>query len=470
MAENRDEQQRQDSQEYEFVKERIIEKPKKKTNFFIKLIGIIVLGVAFGGIGAVTFVFVLPYVQEMAEKPEETTTPEDKVVIPKDDDTTEPSSTEPTPTTTESTSSFEGQSTPDESTSTEPTTESEMKFLSEDEVQALIEKALDEKQLELADYQKLFSSMFEVVTEANNSVVMITSVKSSTDIMDNPYEESENTSGIVYNITENTVFILTDWDSVKNADFIRVSFPSGFSCDAAVRMYDVSSNMAVICVDTVLFDEYSLGKLKAVTLGNSYNVRQGDPVIAIGNPMGYMYTMSYGVVTTVKNTIQSVDAAYRRLDTNVIKSNDGNGFLINLKGELIGVVISSDAGAENSNVLNALALSDLKGRLEVISNNREVAYMGIMGQDITSDIAASQNLPQGIYVSRTIIDSPAYEAGIQNGDIIVGMADMNNMSMKSLRNYLEESVVGDTVKVTVMRKGKSGYTELSLDITFGAYK
>ncbi len=470
MAENRDEQQRQDSQEYEFVKERIIEKPKKKTNFFVKLIGIIVLGVAFGGIGAVTFAFVLPYVQEAIEKPEETTTPEDKVVIPKDDDTTEPSSTEPAPTTTEPTSSSEGESTPGEQTSTEPTTEPEKKFLSEEEIQTLIQKALDEKQLELVDYQQLFSSMFAVVTEANNSVVTITSVKSSTDIMDNPYEESENTSGIVYNITENTVFILTDWDSVKEADFIRVSFPSGFSCDAAVRMYDVSSNMAVICVDTVLFDEYSLGKLKAVTLGNSYNVRQGDPVIAIGNPMGYMYTMSYGVVTTVKNTIQSVDAMYRRLDTNVIKSNAGNGFLINLKGELIGAVISSDADTENSNVLSALALSDLKGRLEVISNNREVAYMGIMGQDITSDIAASQNLPQGIYVSRTIIDSPAFASGIQNGDIIVGMADMNNMSMKSLRNYLEGATVEDTATVTVMRKGKNGYTELSLDIIFGAYK
>ena len=468
MSENRDEQQKRDSQEYEFVKERIIEKPKKKTNFLVKLIGIIVLGVAFGGMGAVTFAFVLPYVQDVIEKPEETTTPEDKVVIPKDDDTTEPSSTESMQSTTEPSSSSENESTSDGQLVTEPTTEE--KFLSEDEVQDLIQKALNEKQLELTDYQKLFSSMFEVVTEANSSVVTVTSVKSSTDIMNNPYEESENTSGIVYNITENTVFILTDWDSVKDADLIRVSFPGGFSCDAAVRMYDVSSNMAVICVDTVLFDEYSLGKLKAIALGNSYNVRQGDPVIAIGNPMGYMYTMSYGVVTTVKNTIQSVDAVYRRLDTNVIKSSAGNGFLINLKGELIGVVISSDNDTDNSNVLSAMALSDLKRRLEVISNNNEVAYMGIMGQDITSDIAASQNLPQGIYVSRTIIDSPAFAAGIQNGDIIVGMADMNNMSMKSLRNYLEGTTVEDTATVKVMRKGKNGYTELSLDIAFGAYK
>ena len=219
-----------------------------------------------------------------------------------------------------------------------------------------------------------------------------------------------------------------------------------------------------------MFDEHSLGKIKAVTLGNSNNVKQGDPVIAIGNPMGYMYTMSYGVVTTVRNTIQSVDAVYRRLDTSVIKSNEGNGFLINLKGELIGVVMSSDAEAENSNVLNALALSDLKGRLEVISNNREVAYLGILGQDITSDIAASQNLPQGIYVSQVVIDSSAYAAGMQSGDIIVGMADMDNMAMKSMRNYIESVAVGDMTEVTVMRKGKSGYTELKLEVIFGAYK
>ena len=470
MAENRDEQQKQDSQEYEFVKERIIEKPKRTPNFFVRLIGMVVLGVAFGCIAAVTFAFVLPYVQEKIEKQENMTSLGEEVIIPKDDETTISSDMETTPTTAESASPSESQSMQGETTPAETTTETVQEFLTKEDAFLLIQKALDEKQLEITDYQQLLSSMFALVTEGNKSVVTITSVKNSTDIMDNPYEESENTSGIIYNITENTVFILTNWDSVKSADFIRVSFSNGFSCDAAVRMYDVSSNMAVICVDTVLFDEYSLGKLKAVKLGNSYNVRQGDPVIAIGNPMGYMYTMSYGIVTITKNAMQSVDATYRCLDTNVIKSNNGNGFLINLKGELVGVVISTGVNTENTNILSALALSDMKGRLEVISNNREVAYMGIMGQDITSDIAASQDLPQGIYVSQTIIDSPAYMAGIQNGDIIVGMANMNNMSMKSFRNYLESAYVGDTATVTVMRKGKSGYTEINLEVTFGAYK
>ena len=472
MAENKEEQQKQDSQEYEFIKERIIEKPKKRTPFFVKLIGMVVLGLVFGGVGATAFVFVLPYAQQVFERPEETTGTDDKVVIPKDDETEESS----TPDLATTTSASEQQSSSEESSSsessTEPTTEPDEVGLSEEAVLALIENALEKKQLELSDYMRLFGSMYEVVTKANNSIVTITSVKNSTDIMNNPYEESENTSGVIYNITENAVFILTDWDSVKEADFIRVSFPSGFSCDAAVRMYDISSNMAVICVDTVLFDEHSLYKLQTITLGNSYAVKQGDPVIAIGNPMGYMYTMSYGIVTTVKNTVQSVDAVYRRLDTNVVKSNSGNGFLINLAGELVGLIISS--GSEDTdadaNVLNAFALSDLKRRLEVISNNSEVAYMGIIGQDITSDIAASQNLPQGIYVSQIIIDSPVYEAGMQNGDIIVAMADMDNMSMKSMRNYLEERAVGDIVTVTVMRKGKNGYTELNLEVTFGAYK
>lgn len=468
MAENRDEQHKHDSQEYEFVKERIIERPKKKTNFFIRLIGMLILGMAFGGVGAVAFTFALPYAQKMVETKENMTFPGDEVIIPKDDEITSSSDEEMTPA--ESSAYYEKQSTEDESVTTEMTTGSVQEILTKDDVLTLIHKALDEKQLDLTDYQQLFSSMFSLVSDVNKSVVTITSVKNSTDIMNNPYEESENTSGIIYNITENTVFILTNWDGVKSADFIRVSFSNGFSCDAAVRMYDVGSNMAVICVDTVLFDEYSLSKLKAVSLGNSYNVRQGDLIIAVGNPMGYMYTMSYGVVTIAKNSLQSIDAMYRCLDTNAIKSNDGNGFLINLEGELVGLILSTDADTENSNIVTALALSDLKGRLEVISNNREVAYMGIMGQDITSDIAASQGLPQGIYVSQIIIDSPAYVAGIRNGDIIVGMANMNSMSMNSFRNYLESAYVGDAVTVTVMRKGKSGYTEISLEVTFGAYK
>lgn len=466
MAENRDEQQRNDSQEYEFVKERIIEKPKKRS-FFVRLIGMIVLGLVFGGMGAVAFAVALPYARDVFEKPTETTSFDEQIVIPKDDE--EDNNTE------ELTSSITEPSTqPNETEQEEMTTEpAEEVVLAKEEVLELIEEALANREPEIADYEALYRSMFNLVSEANNSIVTITSIKNNTDILNNTYEDSENTSGIIYSLTDNSVFILTDWDSVREADFIRVSFLSGFSCNAEVRMYDRSSNMAVISVDTVLFDEHSFDKIKVITLGNSNVVKQGDPVIAIGNPMGYMYTMSYGIVTTVKNSIQSVDAIYRLLDTNVIKGNEGNGFLINLDGELIGIItdkLNNNENTTDTNVLTAMALSDLKGRLEVISNNREVAYLGIIGQDITSDIAASQDLPRGIYVSRIIIDSPIYAAGLQNGDIIIAMDDMDNMSMKSMRNYLEEKAVGDVVTVVIMRKGKNGYTEMILEVELGAYK
>lgn len=462
MADNKEEQRKRDSQEYEFVKERIVQKPKKRGAFIGKIFGAVILGLIFGGMGAVSFTLVLPYAQELFKGEEEPTSENNnKIVIPKDDETT----------------SQEQNSTEQQGSEENPTTEQQEQQppagLSYDEILALIQKELESVKPDINDYEELYKNMFSVVSKADNSIVTVTSVKNNTDIWDNPYEAAENTSGIIYNITENEVFILTDWESIKDADFIKVSFLNGFSCNASVRMYDRSSNMAVICIDVVLFDEYLFNRLEAVPLGNSNVVKQGDPVIAIGNPMGYMHTMSYGIVTTVKNTMQSVDAVYRLIDTNVIKSNSGNGFLINLKGELIGLITNSYndyMGSSDSNVLTALAISDLKGRLEIISNNSEVAYLGIIGRDITSDIAASQNLPQGIYISQTIIDSPVYAAGIRSGDIIVSVDAKTNVSMKTLRNYIEGKSVQDTVIIAVKRKSRDEYTEISFEITLGAYK
>lgn len=445
-------------EEYSFVKERIIEPPKKRNGFFKRLFSAVLGGLLFGAVAAVSFVFVYPYAQKYLNGQEETSD-NMRVTIPKDDDNTDSSAAvNESETTTEN-------SVPE---STEPATEPENPATTEEAVMALIQKALEDRNLEASDYKALYSSMYGVVTKANKAIVTVASVKNDTDIFNNTYEAVEYTSGIIYSITGDDIFILTNWAGVETAELIRVTFFSGFSCEAEVQMYDVSSGMAVICVRTDFMEENALAKLESVKLGNSNLVKAGDPVIAVGNPMGYMYTMSYGVVTTVKNTARSVDGVYRLIDTNVVKSSDGMGFLINLDGDLLGITMTDNsAGTGDANILTALAISDLKGRLELLSNNRAVPYVGIVGRDITTDMA-SEDLPQGIYVSQTVIGSPAYMAGIQNGDIIMAMADMDNMSMKSFRNYLENAEQGQTVLVKVMRRGKDEYRELEFEVTLGA--
>jgi len=463
----------QNEPEYAFVKERIIvERPAKKAGFFKRFFITLFLGIIFGGVSAVVFVVALPYIQEYFHHPEQPVNSgndgEDRVSIPLDDDMSNESQADATGSTTSTEPSTSEQPTASEvTTSTEETSSTENQVLIEEMVGKLIDEALARQQITIADYKILYGALGDVVNKVNRSIVTVTASSTVIDILEHSYEVTDVVSGVIYSITENDVCIMTNYAKVKDAESIKVSFLGGYACDAEIQRADDSSDIAVIRIEKSELDNSTLARIQAVALGNSYAVKTGDPIIAVGDPMGYMYTMSYGIVTaTTYNFLKSLDAHYRVINTNVVKSSAGNGFLINLDGELVGILFDED-GETNSlltaDICAAVTISDLKRRLERISNDEQIPYFGIMGEDIVSDGVS----PQGIYILQTEIDSPAYNAGILNGDIIVGMSDMDNMSMKSLRNFLETSAIGDIVDVTVMRKGKDEYKEMTFEVVLG---
>ncbi|MBQ9765036.1 MAG: serine protease [Lachnospiraceae bacterium] len=457
-------------QEYAFVKERIIiEKEPKKGGIVKRILLALVSGLIFAVTVLVVWILAFPYLKEHFLLPEssmETATSDDRVTIPLDDENEsstlpeEPTTPNDEPTTDGTTG--EGVTT---DTSDEPT-EVGQQGLSEEDVRNLIDEALAQKNYTTADYMALYATLSGVVAKANKSIVEVTIVETEVDILEHSYEVTESISGIIYDITENNIYILTDYSKVKNAEAIRVTFYGGVEYEVELMKADESSDMAVICIEKEDVDNNTLSKIQAIELGNSYAVKTGDPIIAMGNPMGSIYTMSYGIVTaTTHSYMKETDAHFRMIDTNIIKAVNGTGFLINLEGALVGVICeeSEENGIE---VCTALTISDLKKRLEKISNNEDIAYFGILGEDVSAQ-GGTADL-RGIYVLQTDIGSPAYDSGIQNGDIIVAVADMDNITMKSLRNFLENSMAGEVVPVKVMRQGKDGYKEMKFEVIIEA--
>ena len=465
------EKNEQKEPEYAFVKERIIiERPQKKAGFFKRFLAALFLGVVFGGVSAAAFVVALPYLQEYfqhSEIPGNNSNNDDRVRIPLDDETEGSTTISPNQITETTGDKQQTDITP--TTSMEDVTPVvEPQGLTEEEVRKLIDEALIKNESDVEDYKALYAMLNGIVDKVNKSIVTVTTIKTGIDILERSYEMVETTSGIIYSITENDVYIVTEYAEVEGAEAIRVSFYGGIEYEADILNKDISSNIAVICIKKAALDNNTLSKIQAVTLGNSYAVNIGDPIIAVGNPMGYMYTMSYGVTTaTMQNLLKRLDAHYRVINTSIVKSSTGNGFLINLNGELVGIIFDENEEADSvkaADICEAVAISDIKRRLELISNNEAIPYFGIIGEDMVSSDKA---YPQGIYISQTDIDSPAYNAGILNGDIIVGMSDMDNMSMKSLRNFLETSSPGDVVTVKVMREGKDEYKEIDFEVVLG---
>lgn len=445
---------------FSFVTEHIKPSKGRVKRHALKFLEAILLAVVFGAVAGVTFAFVLPYV-----RPDTDEAIRESVKIPRDEllDASEKNMSGDTKETVESESTLEPGNNP---AVIEPTSSMETRIEEEStpSFEEMLEEALQEHRLTIEDYVVLYSELYKVVTVVNQSIVTVTSSQNNVDWFNNAFESSEETSGLIYNKTEDELLIMTDADSIHNADDISVTFFNGTECGAVLRKLDTITGLAVIAVEASSLEPEYLKELPTAILGNSYTVKQGDPVIVVGNPMGYNYSMSYGVVTNTKKTTQTIDANLRLINTTALSDSSGNGFLLNLKGEIVGVITKEYKSESSSNIVTAIAVSDVKGTLELLSNGCSMPYFGIIGQEVTSDIAESMKLPLGVYVAEAVAGSPAYQAGIQSGDIIVSINEMEIKTMKVLRNFLEARSVEESITVTILRAGREEYRRIEVEV------
>ena len=124
--------------------------------------------------------------------------------------------------------------------------------------------------------------------------------------------------------------------------------------------------------------------------------------------------------------------------------------------------------SNDGNTVTAIGISEIKALMETLSNNGELPYIGIKGQDVTSDISEKTGIPKGVYVNEVQTDSPAMLAGIMSGDVIIKVKSGEVETMTEYTKALEKCRAGEVVSVTAMRKGAEGYAEIVFDVTVGA--
>lgn len=436
-----------EQKELPFVTEQIVKRSGRKRRL-LKVLGTIALAVIFGITAGVSFAFVLPYAGRKTKEEDK----RESITIPRDEPTLPAES--PTPETASETEPETAKETQTETETAEP-------------IRDIVEEILSERNLTIEDYKALYNAMYEVVADVNRSIVTVTSAESKLDLFDKPYELKDEAAGLIYNKTDSEMLILTVAEGLHSADNIWVTFLNGMECGAVLRKSDPVSGLAVLAVDPWQLGE-DLSEYPVAVLGNSYSMKQGELAITVGNPFGYNYSMSYGIISSVKNTAQAVDVNYRVINTSILESPTGGGFLINTKGEITGVITKRYKSDASNGITTALAISDLKGVLERLSNGQELLYFGIKGQDVTAEIARETGLPEGVYVSEAVAGSPVYQSGVQSGDVLTEFDGVEVRSMRAYRNLLESHQAGDTLRIKVMRRGREGYTAIEFDVTVGA--
>ena len=300
------------------------------------------------------------------------------------------------------------------------------------------------------------------------SVVNIINTTVSYDFFFNPIPQSGSGSGSVLDKKGN---ILTNYHVIENSQMIEVTLSDNSKWEARVVGADPSNDIAVIKI------EAQPGKLKPINFGDSAGLKVGQKVLAIGNPFGLERTLTVGIVSSLGRTLR---ASNGRLIRGIIQTdaaiNPGNsgGPLLDSDGRMIGVnsAIFSPVGA-SVGIGFAIPVNTVKRVVpQLIENGRVVRpWIGIMGQNINSDMASLLKLPSdGILIAEVVKGSPADKAGIRGGnkiirrgnfqiiiggDMIVGINGKDIKSMDDMVEYIESKTVGDSVDVTIMRDGKT---------------
>lgn len=427
-------QQEQVEQEFDFIKEKIKEKPINRRRLLLKAGYNLLCAVMFGAAACLVFVLLKPYFEEWLY-PEE----ESSITIPKD---VIPQEVEPAPKQEE---------------------EEEPEPPKEPENQTVILR----EELEPEDFQELQDKLYDIGRKANKSMVTVTGVISGTDWFDTPYENENSSAGIIIGNNGQELLILTEKKIIVDAKSIHITFIDETEASAVLKKYDGNTGIAVIAVPLTEIAEETMNEISVAVLGNSYAVTQGTSVIAIGSPLGASYSILCGTIISSQNTVSTIDTNYTIFTTDIIGSENGSGVLINLQGEVVGLVLQDYSNQNSRNTITALSVSELKQVIEDLSKGRDIPYVGLRISTVTSSIAEEYGIPQGVYIKSVEFDSPGMAAGLQAADVITAINGEEIINVVQYYQKIYEKQPQDEITISFKRQNGEGYVDLSCTVAVG---
>ena len=291
-------------------------------------------------------------------------------------------------------------------------------------------------------------------------------------------EEAASGSGIIVGKTDDELLIVSNNHVVESADTLTVTFIDGSEAQAQVKGLDSDMDLAVIAVSLNDLSDDTKNAITVATLGSSDDLKLGEPVIAIGNALGYGQSVTNGIVSALNREITLENGSTGTFIQTNAAINPGNsgGALLNMNGEVIGINSNKIGGTAVEGMGYAIPITSASPIIADLMERQtrtkvaedEVGYIGISQQEVTSQISQMYNMPEGIYVVSVEEGSAAANAGIMKGDIITKFDGSSISSYSDLQKMLQYYAAGDSVTITVQRPQNGEYVSVELNLTLGS--
>lgn len=313
------------------------------------------------------------------------------------------------------------------------------------------------------------------------------------------YKSASTGSGIIVGDNDDELLIATNNHVVDGATTLSVCFigddvanaetetvNAGDNGDlnvedavsAKIKGTDADNDLAVVAVKKSDIPEDTLNQIKIAQIGSSDDLAVGQQVVAIGNALGYGQSVTSGWISALNRTLSTDDGTNStgliQTDAAINPGNSG-GALLNMKGELIGINSAKYADSAVEGMGYAIPISKAKPILEELMNREtrekvdssKKGYLGVSLANLTTEAIEMYNMPTGAFVRSVEDDSPAQEAGICKGDIIVKFDGQKVSDGDDLLDKLQYYKSGEKIEAVIARATNGEYEENTIELTLG---
>ena len=420
-----------DDKDYKFINEKIVQKkmhPVKK--FLIGLIAVLLLGAVFGVTERIIFEVtgeVLPHFNLFKKN--------HSIELRKNEEVA-------------TGASIATESSVKEAKESKPETDKKQVKIIEKRVSA-----------DLSDYKQALSQFGKLANEQNQSVVEVQSVVKGKDWFENPYDAVNKAAGYIIAVQNDEAYILTDYKSIKSADNIKVKFKQGFLAEGIIKNYSANLELSLVMVN--LKGIAKKDEIEPLKFGGISYKSIGEPIMAIGNPNGNIYSVLPGVITGTETSLIADDYSFDSQFTDIGIAKNGDAVFVDFDGNVVGIYYKG-----NQDVTQIINISKIMTLLEKMMNDEPLPYIGIKSKAFDG-AEEKTGISGGVMVDSVTKGSPADDAGFKEGDIIYEMDGEHIENMSDYENFLESKKPKDKVKVLIYRVTRNEGKKIELVVEIG---